>query len=185
MRNFARTSILVLMAVVPPCLSAEMTDCFTEEVEAHVIEQFQIHGPLSRDREYFGFVFRYQGKIESATERGRRCNSRQSCEVRTAGAAAKIPKGAKVLGEWHTHPREQGVETLSPEDVRGANDNRHIRCYRAFFSTPGGNILTWDTNATAVVAAMKTKVLLGNYRKLDAAPAIAVRDHDANVIAGR
>lgn len=185
MKNFARTSILLLMAVVPLCRSADMTDCFTEEVEAHVIEQFHIHGPLSGDREYFGFVYRYQGKIESATVRGSRCNSGRSCEVRTARAATKIPKGAKVLGEWHTHPRELGAESLSPEDVGGANANRHVRCYRAFFSTSRGRILTWDTNATAVMTAMKSTVLLGNYRKLDAAPVMTVSNHDANVIAGR
>jgi hypothetical protein len=183
--NFAHSSILVLMAAIPVCRGAEMPDCFTEEVEAHVIAQFRIHGPLSRDREYFGFVYRYEGKIESATARGTPCHSGQPCEVKTARAAAKIPKGAKVLGEWHTHPREFAADTLSLADVRGANDNRHIRCYRAFFSTSKGHIFTWDANATAVRAAMESMALLGDYRKPDVSSAVELRDHDANVIAGR
>jgi hypothetical protein len=48
--------------------------------------------------------------------------------------------------------------------VHGANDNHHIRCYRAFYSTADGNILTWDVNERAVAAAMSSSERLGNYR---------------------
>jgi len=165
MQNLPRAFVLLLLSVTTLCCQAgEPADCFADEVHAHVLEQFQIYGPQSTDREYFGYIFRINGVIDSATTRGGTCRWKPDCEVKTADAAAKIPKGAKVLGEWHTHPHTNGSSRLSPDDVQGANDNRHIRCYRAFFSTSEGNILSWDPNTAEVSAAMAAAVQLGNYR---------------------
>ena len=166
MHSLARASVFLLLGVMPFACRAETTaECFTAEVEAHVLEQFRIHGPLSRKREYFGFVYRIDGAIGSATTRGIVCRWTEPCEVNARRAAEKIPAGAKVVGEWHTHPHESGSVLLSASDVRGANDNRHIRCYRAFFSTSNGEILSWNPNAEAVPIAMATALRLGNYRQ--------------------
>ena len=166
MKKLARASTLLLLGITSyTCHADESPECFAAEVEAHVLEQFRIHGPLSRKQEYFGFVYRIDGTIGSAVTRGSVCRWTESCEVDTRRAAVKIPKGAKVLGEWHTHPHESGSRLLSDTDVRGANDNRHIRCYRAFFSTSDGEVLSWDPNASQVSFAMAAAVRLGNYRQ--------------------
>ena len=166
MKYLAPASILLLLGITSYACPAERSpECFAAEVETHVLEQFRIHGPQSRKREYFGFVYRIDGVIGSATARGSVCRWTEPCEVKTRRAAERVPKGAKVLGEWHTHPHESGSRWLSADDVRGANDNRHIRCYRAFFSTSIGEVLSWDPNATAVPVAMATAVRLGNYRQ--------------------
>jgi hypothetical protein len=166
MKFATRASVLSLFLAAPFCCNAdEIPDCFAEEVQAHVLEQYGIFGPLSTDREYFGFIYRLDGVIASAVSRGGICRWTQACEVNTRGAAALIPKGAKVLGEWHTHPHVTGSQSLSAADVRGANNNRHIRCYRAFYSKSNGEILSWNLGATLVQTAMASSVRLGNYRK--------------------
>ena len=68
-----------------------------------------------------------------------------------------------MLGEWHTHPQFEGSPRLSPQDVRGANHNLHIRCYFAFYSTPNGDIYAWSPAATSVPGAMASRLRLGNY----------------------
>jgi hypothetical protein len=158
-----RMSVLVLLITAPFCCEAD--DCFAEEVEAHVMEQFSIYGPLSTNREYFGFIYRHEGVIASAISRGRRCRWTQPCEVDTRAAAALIPRGATVMGEWHTHPHATSAQNPSPEDVRGAHRNRHFRCYRAFYSQSDGDICSWDLKETAVPAAVASLVRLGNYRQ--------------------
>jgi hypothetical protein len=156
---------LLLGIIASVCRAAEPSECFGAQIEAHVIEQFHIYGPLSRRREYFGFIYRIDGVIGSAVTRGIGCRWAGPCEVNTRRAAEKIPQGAKVLGEWHTHPHELGSLLLSDADVRGANDNRGIRCYRAFFSTSNGEVLSWDPRVVVVSIAMSTAVRLGNYRQ--------------------
>jgi hypothetical protein len=166
-----RASVLALLVAAPFCGNADdLPECFAEEVEAHVLEQYGIYGPLSTNREYFGFIYRLDGAIASAISRGSICRWTQTCEVSTRAAAALVPKGAKVLGEWHTHPHSPGSQALSAEDVRGANNNLHIRCYRAFYSKSNGEILSWNLNATLVPAAMASSVRLGNYRQQVAQP---------------
>jgi hypothetical protein len=162
----SRALALTLLVAAPVCCNADDDpDCFADEVEAHVLEQFGTYGPVSTDREYFGFVFRLDGVIASAISRGSLCRWTQPCEVDTAAAGALIPKGAKVLGEWHTHPHATGSRALSPEDVRGANRNLRIRCYRAFFSMSNGEIHSWNPATKFVRAAMASSVRLGNYRQ--------------------
>jgi hypothetical protein len=171
MNCLTRASFVLLLVAAPLCCTADsLPRCFDDEVEAHVLEQFSIYGPLSTDREYFGFVYRHTGVIASAIARGSVCRWAQACEVYTWVAAALIPKGAKVLGEWHTHPHATGSQGLSAEDVRGANNNLHIRCYRAFYSKSDGEIYSWNLNATLVPAAMASSVRLGNYRERLAHP---------------
>ncbi len=166
MKYLRRASWSLLLGIIASaCRAEESQECFTAEVEAHVLEQFRIHGPLSRKREHFGFVYRVDRTIGSATTRGIVCRWTEPCEVNTRRAAEKIPAGAKVLGEWHTHPHESGSRSLSDADLRGANGNRHIRCYRAFFSTSNGEVLSWDPNVVVVSIAMSNAVRLGNYRQ--------------------
>src|SRR5688572_23791896 len=167
--GFARLSGLIVVAVAPFCCdSSEATECPDARIEAHVIEQFRVHGPMSKKREYFGYIFQKDGLIESAIARGNLCWYSGPCEVKTSKAAERIPTGATVLGEWHTHPHSTGSLRLSPADVHGANDNQHIRCYRAFFSTAVGDIITWDVNQSVVSAAMASAVRLGTYRSVHA-----------------
>ncbi len=171
MNFLSRTLVLMLLAAAPFCCNADdFPECFAEQVEVHVLEQYGIYGPLSTDREHFGFVYRHAGVIASAISRGSVCRWTESCEVNNRTAAALIPKGAKVLGEWHTHPHSTGSQGLSPEDVRGANRNLHIRCYRAFFSTSNGEIYSWSPSATRVLTAMASSVRMGNYRRQLARP---------------
>jgi hypothetical protein len=157
--------LMLLHGIAFRCHAEQPPACPRSEVEAHVLEQLRIYGPLSRDREYFGFVYRSDGVIGSAVTRGGVCRRMQPCEVKSRRAASRIPTGAKVLGEWHTHPRSTGSLQLSAADVRGAHANRHIRCYRAFFSTANGEILSWDPDAVVVATAMMKAVSLGTYRR--------------------
>lgn len=181
MNIMTRATVLILLAAVPFCCDAD--DCFANEVEAHVLEQFGIYGPFSADREYFGFIYRHEGVIASAVSRGGVCRWTQTCEVKTDAAAARIPGGAKILGEWHTHPHASGSQSLSDADVRAANSNRHIRCYRAFFSTSRGEIAAWDTASTMVKTAMASLVRLGNYRHVEVTSKVA--DYVAKVVLER
>ena len=136
-------------------------DCLRDAIDAHVRAQFAKYGPLSKDREYFGFIFRFRGEIGSAVTRGGSCKN--SCGVNTAAAAAQMPSGARPLGEWHTHPRQSRAGTLSTEDVRGAYNNRRIRCYAAYYSQPDGDIYAWDPQQSLVPDAMASRFYLGNY----------------------
>jgi len=151
MESAKRLGLPLLLAAAPLCCNANEApmDCHRAAVHAHVTLQIGIYGPLSIDREYFGFVYLHEGTIGSAVVRGKPCPRSFECGVNTTAAAASIPRGAKVLGEWHTHPKG-GSETLSAEDVSGAYANRHIRCYVAFLGLPDGEIFAWDINLGTV-----------------------------------
>jgi hypothetical protein len=144
-------------------------NCAREEVLNHVVRQFRTYGPRSQRREYFGFIYRHKGEINSAVAEGSTCGDNHKCEVDTRSAGAGIPAGAKVLGEWHTHPHHQGSKVLSRDDVRGANHNRKIRCYTAYYSVPGGEFFAWNAASDSVPLAMRSRVRLGNYREPKAA----------------
>lgn len=137
--------------------------CAPAALQAHVREQFALFGPQSSHREYFGFVYLFDGKLASAVVRGKDCRSTDRCVVNIAGAARAIPRGARLLGEWHTHP-DIGSHMLSTDDVRSVQQFRRIPCYQAFYSTPRGDMYSWDVKQTSVPAAMATRVHLG---KLD------------------
>jgi len=141
--------------------AAATDDCPREEVAEHVRQQYDLYGPLSDGREYFGFIYRLDGAIRSAVTRSGRC-TRGNCLTDTAGAAALIPRGAKILGEWHSHPHD-GSAALSAEDVRGAKNNAHIRCYSAYYSKPDGEILSWEPGSTSVPVAMASRVSIGHF----------------------
>jgi hypothetical protein len=163
--NAFRPSVLsCLLASMAYCCSAdgEPAECLREQVDAHVRDQIRLYGPQSVRREYFAFVYVYQGAIASAVVRSSQCVNSGRCSVQTAASAQLIPKGAHVLGEWHTHPHG-GSGTLSMEDVRGAYNNRHLRCYAPYYAKPNGEILTWDPHKTSVPTAMASRVLIGNY----------------------
>jgi hypothetical protein len=154
-----------LIAIIPfYCSASEApTECPRDAVDAHVLEQYRVYGPLSEVHEYFGFVYRHEGVIASVIVRSNECASDERCTVSTAEAARQIPHGAKVLGEWHTHPH-RGSTGLSREDVRGAYNNRHIRCYVAYYAKPNGEIHAWDPQASSVPTAMASRTPLGSYR---------------------
>ena len=159
--------LLVILLIAPACARPDerAPACALQDVAAHVLQQFEHYGPLSTDREYFGYIYRHRGAIASAVSQGSRCQWTQDCEIDTRAAANLIPARAKVLGEWHTHPHKSGALTLSGADVRGAHDNRHIACYRAFFGAANGEIFAWDIEVSSVSAAMKTLRRLGSYRR--------------------
>jgi hypothetical protein len=138
-------------------------ECLAKEVEAHVLRQFGIYGPLSANREYFGFIYLHDGVIGSAVTRSQVCAKGGYCSVDSKEAVRSIPQEAKVLGEWHTHPHH-GSRSLSGDDVRGAYNNRHIGCYFAFYSTPSGAIYAWNANRISVPVAMASRTRIGNYR---------------------
>jgi hypothetical protein len=132
-------------------------DCLQPAVEAHVREQFALYGPRSGNHEYFGFVYLHEGVIGSAVSQSRACSKTGRCAVDSSNAIALVPRTAKLLGEWHTHPRD-GSRSLSKDDVRGAYSNRHIKCYRAFYSTPSGEVYRWSTDRISVPTAMASRV---------------------------
>ena len=148
-----------------------LESCKLDSIDAHVREQFAAFGPRSVDREYFGFIYSFEGSVSSAVTAGKSCaHGGPACVIDTAAAAALLPRGAKPLGEWHTHPQLGKAGMLSHEDVRGAWHNRGIRCYAAYYSQPDGDIYAWNPKQTSVPTAMATRVLIGNYRR-DSLPA--------------
>jgi hypothetical protein len=168
----ARIAILLAASLTVQAGELPPEPCFEGEVLHHVRVQFASYGPRSKQNEFFGFIYRKDGRVEGAVTYGRECRGQSDCTVNPAFALARVPKGAKVLGEWHTHPHI-GTRELSAADVRGAHANRHIRCYAAFYSSPDGAIYRWSTNATSVPTAMESRTQVGNYRKdppADAAP---------------
>lgn len=142
------------------------SECLTQALQVHVREQFALYGPRSANHEYFGFIYMHEGVIASAVTQSRECHGAK-CVVDSSTAAQLIPKGATVLGEWHTHPHG-GSPSLSKEDVRGAYSNRHISCYLAFYSTPSGEIYAWNPNRVSVPIAMASRAGLGNYKTVAA-----------------
>jgi len=154
------------LAVTFATVSANMghaEECDAEAVRTHVREQFRIYGPQSEKHEYFGFIYRIDGEVASAVVRGSTCRGPDDCMVDTGQAAKRIPRGAKVLGEWHTHPHNLGVGRLSIEDVRGAEHNAHIRCYTPFYAASNGKYYTWDPQRSSVPVAMARRTELGSY----------------------
>ena len=168
-----RVSLAAGLIVIFLCTAAQSgaSECLREQVEAHIREQFSIYGPQSAHHEYFGFVYLQDGIIGSAVARSRPCLG-SKCVVDSAKALRSMPQSAKVLGEWHTHPHG-GSWSLSKEDARGAYDNRHIRCYRAFYSTPSGEIFSWSPEHASVPVAMASRAPLGNYREVRVAAALS------------
>jgi hypothetical protein len=147
------------------CAGATAADCSCElvrdEIAAHARLQFEIYGPKSVHVEYFGFIFHDGARLRSAVVRSRRCKS-GDCVIEVDDAGSEIPAGARVLGEWHTHPHD-GAPQLSELDVRGAYRNRNALCYTAFYSNPGGEIFAWNPAANSVPAAMATRQHVGAY----------------------
>ena len=164
----ARFQGLLSRAAILSCFACLSLDCLAQgacpddEVAAHVREQLQIYGPKSVDLEYFAFIYSVNGEISSAVSRGSQCPGTDSCAINTRFAAQRIPRGSKVLGEWHTHPHS-GSRQLSIEDIRGAKNNARIRCYTAYYSAPDGEIYSWDPRSTSVPTAMNTRMLVGRY----------------------
>lgn len=158
-----RVFLAVVLIVIAPRSGAQndASECLRKEVEAHVREQFIIYGPRSANHEYFGFVYLQDGILGSAVVRSRPCHAAK-CVVDSAEALRSMPRSAKVLGEWHTHPHG-GSPGLSREDVRGAYNNRHISCYQAFYSTPDGLIYSWSPKQRSVPVAMASRAPVGNY----------------------
>lgn len=157
---------LSLLSAIPTCGRAQdqIHECPLQEITVHVLQQIEVYGPLSIEHEYFGFIYRLDGVIGTALTRSSKCHISGNCTVKTRKAAKLIPAGAKIFGEWHTHPHH-GSRSLSTLDVRGAYYNRHIRCYSAFFSAPSGEIYLWDAKDASVQTAMASRVLIGNYRQ--------------------
>jgi hypothetical protein len=137
--------------------------CDDAGVAAHVQREFQIYGPRSQKHEFFGFIYRSEGEIASVVIRSSPCRGPNSCQLDTKRAAQGLPRGAKVLGEWHTHPHDLGAGRLSIEDVRGAQHNAHIRCYAPYYAASNGRYYTWDPRSSSVPVAMASRTELGNY----------------------
>jgi hypothetical protein len=104
------------------------------------------------------------GPIATAITRSSKSPMSGNCILRTAAAAKLIPSGAKILGEWHTHPH-CGSQSLSQLDVPGAYNNRHIRYYAAYFSSTPGEIYLRNANDASVPTAMVSLELIGTYRQ--------------------
>src|SRR5688572_2856270 len=164
-RVFIAAWILLSASLSTESGEASSPPCFEDEVTQHVREQFSIYGPRSSQYEYFGFIYRKDDRVDSAVTHDVGCRGRMECVVNTVFALRRIPKGAKVLGEWHTHPHFHEADALSMDDVRGAQANRHIRCYTAFYSSHDGDFYRWNLDALTVAAAMASRMRLGNYRE--------------------
>ena len=161
---FLASRAILAALLLGACVTAGAGDspqCLSESVEVHVRQQFALFGPLSINHEFFGFIYRVDGSIDSAVVRGSRCVAR-SCVVDIARAAAMIPAGAAILGEWHTHPRHGDVP-LSEQDVLGAYRNRNLGCYAAYYSAPDGEIYSWSPRRGSIRTAMASRIHIGNY----------------------
>ena len=168
--NPVNITALACLLAIPTCALCETgaENCFRGEVLAHVQQQFAQFGPLSVEHEYFGFIYRNNERIESAVTRSSKC-LRGNCLIDTARALKLVPKGSKVLGEWHTHPRN-GSAQLSTQDVLGARNNKQIRCYLPFYSGPDGVIFSWNPASSSVPVAMQSRRAIGSYTENGAAP---------------
>jgi len=177
--------LCLLAGALLRCSGGEAASAVTRgQIDAHVVAQFQVYGPLSKQHEYFGYVYLHEGVIASAVVRSPRCSSLRTCGLDTAGAARLIPSRARVLAEWHTHPHD-GSSQLSKEDVDGAHANRHIAGYTPYYSTPGGEIYAWDPRYDWIHDAMASIVLVGNYRKPSAISGAETRDPTPHARAAR
>jgi hypothetical protein len=136
--------------------------CPHDELDSHVRSELAIYGPQSGNHEYFAFIYELQGSFGSAVVRGRDCLGLELCVVDPAAAIAQIPKGATLVGEWHTHPHI-GAPALSTLDVRGAHHIAHLDCYTPYYSTPLGDIYAWNPHNDSVPTAMNSRVLIGTY----------------------
>jgi hypothetical protein len=177
--------VIGLIAIAPYCGAQVVTPvCPLGEMDVHVRQQMLQYGPQSVKHEFFGFIYLSNGVIGSAITRGSECRSADHCPTSTGPAAGLIPKGAKVLGEWHTHPRE-GSSMLSMDDVRGAHANVRIRCYVAYYAKPDGEIFAWDPAETSVPTAMASRVPIGNYVTQAAEPRKGQPGYDTLVASRR
>jgi hypothetical protein len=163
MRSTNRARLATLLCLIATGASANTfaPDCFRPEVQAHVRQLIGIYGPMSNDHEFFGFIYSYAAKIDSAVVRSRPCMA-ADCVVDVTVAGQRIPPGATVLGEWHTHPRNGSWE-LSTFDVLGAHRNANVECYAAYFSRPNGEILAWNPRKSSVPDAMASLLRIGTY----------------------
>lgn len=160
--NAVCRALLIISLMIVTARDSAASECLQSEVETHVQQQFAIYGPQSARHEYFGFIYLSNGMIGSAVTRSRPCANADKCVVDSSEAVRLIPRSAKVLGEWHTHPHD-GSPSLSSDDVRGAHGNRHIHCYSTFYSTPSGEIYKWNAKQISVPIAMASRVQIGNY----------------------
>lgn len=186
MGTLRRVALSFLLWAASICCNAGEAEIafLRAEVDAHVLGQFAVFGPLSKKHEFFGYVYRHEGILASAVVRSPRCSSLRMCGLDTAAAAKLIPKGARVLAEWHTHPHH-GSSQLSKEDVGGAHANRQIAGYTPYYSTPVGEIYAWDPRFDWVPDAMASAVLIGNYRAQAAINAAETPDPRLRARAGR
>ena len=167
-RVFSAAWILLSVSLSTEASEIGSTPCFEDEVMRHVRDQFAIYGPRSSQYEYFGFIYRKDGRVDSAVTHDFACRGQMECVVNTVFALRRIPKGAKVLGEWHTHPHFHEADVLSMEDVRGAQANRHVRCYTAVLQQ-----LTMATSTGGISTRRpwrprwRSRMRLGNYREPD------------------
>lgn len=163
MRSWNRARLAALLLALANSANADVgtPGCHRPEVRTHVRQLFSIYGPMSVENEFFGFIYRQDARIDSAVVRSRRCVL-GNCVIDVTMAAQRIPPGAKVLGEWHTHPRD-GSWVLSSLDVRGASQNRKLVCYAAYVSRPDGKIFAWDPRRTSVHTAMASLVPVGQF----------------------
>ena len=161
MRFSSRLRGAALLWIAAAAATGAEPRCYWPEVQSHVRQAIAIYGPMSIDNEFFGFIYQQGERIDSGVVRSSSCQL-GNCVVDVAVAAQRIPKGARVLGEWHTHPRN-GSRLLSSLDVRGAYRNRNLACYAAYFSRPDGEILAWNPRENSVRTAMASLVRVGSY----------------------
>jgi hypothetical protein len=164
MKLVRRLSLTMLLMATAAHVQADAagSGCPKDQVEEHVRQQLAVYGPLSIEHEYFAFIYVHDGVLGSAVTRSRKCARVEKCLVDNRHALASMPRSARVLGEWHTHPHK-GSRSLSVHDVRGAHANRHLGCYFAFYSTPSGEIYAWNAREVSVPVAMASRARVGNY----------------------
>jgi hypothetical protein len=164
MNALIRLSLTLTLAACSACTHPSYFSpaCTNPGLDDHVRQEFAVYGPQSGNHEYFAFIYELQGSFGSAVVRGNKCRGTEQCVVDTAGAVAQIPKGANVVGEWHTHPHI-GAPSLSSLDVRGAHHNHRLSCYTPYYSNPSGDIYAWNPELDSVPTAMSSLVRIGTY----------------------
>ena len=91
-RVFGAAWILLAASLSARAGDATPAACFEDEVLLHVREQFATYGPRSSQYEYFGFIYRKDGRIESAVTHDFGCRGQMECVVNTAFALKRDPQ---------------------------------------------------------------------------------------------
>jgi len=111
------------------------------------------------EREYGAQIYSYDGKyhygtIQTGTTVKESKDGQASVQLYSKEALAGIPKGAKLVGDFHTHPAKAAAG-LSGEDMLGISKMRyngtHGRTFNGFKVDSGYQGYVWKAGDSAIL----------------------------------